>query len=152
MPQQKSTSFSAAKVANFGVVMAEMMGKMGEMEKEIKRLRHHVSVLSKRNHQLIKDGKPEPESRAASPIAGDVSFSEDEVEEVVRPGLMRFTATGTEKEFGEVLEDLRTGSRKLGEKLRESMEKASVTVPCTYVVQQATTLTLLTSNNNSKLH
>ena len=77
MPQQKSTSFSAAKVANFGVVMAEMVGKISEMEKEIKRLRHHVSVLSKRNHQLVKDGK----SRAASPIASDVSLSDDESEE-----------------------------------------------------------------------
>ena len=42
MPQQKSTTFSAAKVANFGVVVAEMAGKMSDMEKEIKRLRHHV--------------------------------------------------------------------------------------------------------------
>ena len=72
MTQQKSMRFSAAKVANFGVVMAEMVMKMGDMEKEIKRLRHHVSVLSKRNHQLMKDGK----SRAASPIASDVSHSE----------------------------------------------------------------------------
>ena len=120
MPQQKSTTFSAAKVANFGVVMAEMVGKMSEMEREIKRLRHHVSVLSKRNHQLMKDGK----SRAASPIASDVSLSEEEEEEVVRPGLMRFTATGTEEEFGEVLEDLRTGSRKLKDKLLGSVEKA----------------------------
>ena len=37
--------------------MAEIMGKMGKIEKEIKRLRHHVSVLSKRNHRLMKDGK-----------------------------------------------------------------------------------------------
>ena len=51
MSQQKSTSVSAAKVANFGVVMVEMVGKMGDIEKEIKRLRYHVSVLSKRNHQ-----------------------------------------------------------------------------------------------------
>ena len=42
MPQQKSRKFSAAKVANFGVVMGEMVGKIGQMEKEIKRLRHHV--------------------------------------------------------------------------------------------------------------
>ena len=76
MPQQKSTSFSAAKVANFGVVMAEMVGKMSEMDKEIKRLRHHVSVLSKRNHQLMKDGK----SRAVSPIASDASLSSDDVD------------------------------------------------------------------------
>ena len=50
MSQRKSTKFLAAKVANFGVVIVEMVGKMGEMEKERKRLRHHVSVLSKRNH------------------------------------------------------------------------------------------------------
>ena len=72
MPQQKSTSVSAAKVANFEVVMAVMMGKMSEMEKEIKRLRHHVSVLSKRNHQLVKNGK----SRAVPPIASGTSLSE----------------------------------------------------------------------------
>ena len=120
MPQQKFTTFSAAKVAIFGVVMAEMVGKMSEMEKEIKRLQHHVSVLSKRNHLLMEDGK----SRAASPIASDVSLCEEEEEEVVRPGLMKFMATGTESEFGEVLEELRTGSRKLKDKLLESMEKA----------------------------
>ena len=48
MPQQKSTSFLAAKVANFGVVMAEMIEERLRMEREIKRLRHHVSVLSKK--------------------------------------------------------------------------------------------------------
>ena len=82
MSQRKSTKFSAAKVANFGVVMAEMVMKMGEMEKEIKRLRHHVSVLSKRNHRLVKDGK----SGAAPPIASGVSLSKEKegVEERVR--------------------------------------------------------------------
>ena len=81
MPQRKSTMFSAAKVTNFGVVMAEMMGKMGDMEKEIKRLRHHVSVLSKRNHQLMKDGT----SWVASSIASDTSLSsgDEEVEAVI---------------------------------------------------------------------
>ena len=77
MTQQKSTRFSAAKVANFGVVMAEMIGKMGEMEKEIKRLRHHVSVLSKRNHELVKNGK----SGAVAPIASAASPREREKEE-----------------------------------------------------------------------
>ena len=76
MPQQKSTSFSAAKVANFGVVMAEMIEERMRLEKEVKRLRHHVSVLSKRNHQLMKDGK----SRAASSIASDASLSSDDEE------------------------------------------------------------------------
>jgi len=76
MPQQKSTSFSAAKVANFGVVMAEMVGEMNEMRREIKRLRHHVLVLSKRNDRLVKDGK----GGAASSIAGDASLSSDDEE------------------------------------------------------------------------
>ena len=50
---------------------------MSEMDKEIKRLRHHVSVLSKRNHQLMQDGK----SSAASLIASDASLnSSDDVE------------------------------------------------------------------------
>jgi len=76
MSQRKSTSFSAAKVANFGVVMAEMVLEMGELRKEVKRLRHHVSVLSKRNDWLVKDGK----SRAASSIASDASLSSDDEE------------------------------------------------------------------------
>ena len=74
MSQEKSTKFSAATVASIGVIMAEMMGKRGEMGKEIKRLRHQVSVLSKRNHRLVEDGK----RRATSPIASDVSLSENE--------------------------------------------------------------------------
>ena len=81
MPQQKSMKFAAAKVANFGDIMAEMMGKKGDMEKEIKRLRHRVSVLSKRNHQLMKKDK----SWAASSIASDASLSteDEEVEAVI---------------------------------------------------------------------
>jgi len=76
MPQQKSTSFSAAKVANFGVVMAEMVTKMSDLRKEVKRLQHHVSVLSKRNHRLVEDGK----RVAASSIASDASMSSDDKE------------------------------------------------------------------------
>ena len=74
MPQQKSTSFLATKVANCAVVMAEMIAEMGGLRKEVKRLRHHVSVLSKRNHRLVEDGK----SRAASPIASNASLSSDD--------------------------------------------------------------------------
>ena len=76
MPQQKSTSFSAAKVANFGVVLAEMVEERLRLEKEVKRLQHHVSVLSKRNNQLMKEGK----SREASSIASDASLSSDDEE------------------------------------------------------------------------
>jgi len=74
MSQRKSTSFSAAKVANFGVVMAELVAELRVKDLEIKRLRHHVSVLSKRNHRLVEDGK----SWAASSIASDASLSGDD--------------------------------------------------------------------------
>ena len=121
MPKHGSTSFSAAKVANFGVVMAEMMGKMSEMEKEIKRLRHHVSVLSKRNHQLMKDGK----SRAASPIASGASLSdeEEELEEVgMGGGRYKFTVMATEEELDGLLEDIRDG-RKLGDRVKDTVRR-----------------------------
>ena len=121
MPQQKSMSFSAAKVANFGVVMAEMLGKMSEMEKEIKRLRHHVSVLSKRNHRLMKDGK----SRAASPIASDVSLSDEdeELEEVgTGGGGYKFTVMATEGELGDLLNDIGNG-RKLGDRVKDTIRR-----------------------------
>ena len=76
MPQQKSTRFSAAKVANFGVIMVEMVGKIGDLKREIKRFRHHVSVLSKMDNELMKNGK----SKAASSIARDASFSSNTME------------------------------------------------------------------------
>ena len=72
MSQQKSAKFSAAKVAIFGVVIVEMVGKMGEMEKKMKRLRHHVSVGFKRNNKMVKNGK----RRAASPVAIDASCND----------------------------------------------------------------------------
>ena len=106
MPQQKSTSFSVAKVANFGVVMAEMVAERLKLEKEIKRLRHHVSVLSKRNHQLMKEGK----SRAVSSIASDTSLGDfggegegesHEGEEDLE-GKVRVTMVETECELMEV--------------------------------------------------
>ena len=101
MTQQKSTRFSAAKVANFGVVMAEMVMKMGEMEKEIKRLRHHVSVLSKRNHRLVEDGK----SRAAPPIASGVSLSVEK-EELERVRVEGRSEVRVEKVVGVVAESV----------------------------------------------
>ena len=77
MSQQKSTKFSAARVANLGVVMAEMFEERRRLELEVKRLRHHVSVLSKRNHELMKEGK----SRAVAPIASATSLCSEGGEE-----------------------------------------------------------------------
>ena len=82
MSQQKSTSFSAAKVANFGVVMVEMIKERLRMEREIRRLRHHVSVLSNRNHRLVEDGK----SRAVAPIASATSLCVCRRDEAVARG------------------------------------------------------------------
>ena len=123
MPQQKSTKFLAAKVANFGVVMAEMVGRMSEMEKEIKRLRHHDSVLSKRNHQLMKDGK----SRAASSIASDASLSEEEDDEEENVGKkVKITVVVMEKKLAEIVEEIREsrGQNCLTKKLRGVVERA----------------------------
>jgi len=50
MAKRGSTSFSATKVAKSGLVLAEALGRVLELEKEVSRLRHHISVLSKRNH------------------------------------------------------------------------------------------------------
>ena len=117
MPQQKSTSFSVAKVANFGVLMAEMVEERMRMEKEIKRLRHHVSVLSKRNHKLMKEGK----SRAVSSIASDTSLRdfESEDEEVVEEeeedlkGKVRITMVGTEEQLMGVAHDVSVLGREM---------------------------------------
>jgi len=54
--------------------MAEMVAEMGDLRKEVKRLRHHVSVLSKRNHRLVEDGK----RGAASSIASNASLSSED--------------------------------------------------------------------------
>ena len=109
MSQRKSTSFSAAKVANFGVVMAEMVAERLRMEKEIRRLRHHVSVVSKRNHQLMKDGK----SWEASSIASDASLSSDD-EEV---------------EFGSEGKKVRAKSTEVGERARRMAHGDGVPAP-----------------------
>jgi len=112
MSQRKSTSFSAAKVANFGVVMAEMVAEMSDLRREVKRLRHHVSVLSKRNHRLVEDGK----RRAASSIASDASLSSDN-EEIVE-----------DEEEGEDVR-IRVESRVVGEEARRLAHGAGVPDP-----------------------
>jgi len=52
MAKRGSTSFSATKVAKSGLITAKALKRVLELEKEVLRLRHHVSVLSKRNHKL----------------------------------------------------------------------------------------------------
>ena len=52
MAKRGSTSFSATKVAKSGLITAKALERVLELEKEVSRLRHHVSVLLKRNHKL----------------------------------------------------------------------------------------------------
>jgi len=52
MAKRGSTSFSATKVAKAGLITAKALERVLELEKEVSRLRHHVSVLSKRSHRL----------------------------------------------------------------------------------------------------
>ena len=70
MVKRGSKSFSANKLADTGLVMADMVRKMLEMEKEIGRLRHHVSVLSKREVGLRRELKGmERKEEVASEVA-----------------------------------------------------------------------------------
>jgi len=48
MVNAKKTSFTATQVANNGMAMGAAFMRILELEKEVSRLRHHVSVLSKR--------------------------------------------------------------------------------------------------------
>ena len=85
MVKRGSKSFSANKLADTGLVMADMVRKMLEMEKEIGRLRHHVSVLSKREVGLRRElegkgkGMEEKEGVASEVAEGEVEVVAVEV-------------------------------------------------------------------------
>ena len=57
MVKRGSTTFSATKVAKAGLVASAALQKIMDLEKEVSKLRHHVSVLSKRNHMLQKEAE-----------------------------------------------------------------------------------------------
>jgi len=52
MTKRDSTSFSATRVAKSELITVWALERVLELEKEVSRLRHHVSVLLKRNHKL----------------------------------------------------------------------------------------------------
>jgi len=70
MVKRGSTTFSATKVAKAGLAASAALERILNLEKEVSRLRHHVSVLSKRNHALSKEikGKEDDCSEVASPV------------------------------------------------------------------------------------
>jgi len=55
MAKRGVTTFSATQVAKQGLAVSAALIKMADLEKEVSRLRHHVSVLSRRNHGLQKE-------------------------------------------------------------------------------------------------
>jgi len=55
MVKRGSTTFSATKVAKAGLTASAALQKILDLEKDVSKLRHHVSVLSKRNHGLQKE-------------------------------------------------------------------------------------------------
>ena len=52
MAKRGVTTFSATQVAKQGLAVSAALLKMADLEKGVSRLRHHVSVLSRRNHGL----------------------------------------------------------------------------------------------------
>jgi len=55
MVKRGSTTFSATKVAKAGLAASAALTRILELEKEVSRLRHHVSVLSRWNHVCQKE-------------------------------------------------------------------------------------------------
>jgi len=87
MVKRGPTTFSATKVAKVGFVASAALQKIMDLEKEVSKLRHHVSVLSKRNHMLQKEagkGKKEVEE-AISEVASPGRVEEPEPHVVAEP-------------------------------------------------------------------
>jgi len=68
MVKRSVTMFSATQVAKEGLAVSTALLKMEDLEREVSRLRHHVSVLSRRNQGLQKelDGQRKSGERMAS--------------------------------------------------------------------------------------
>jgi len=64
MLKRGSTTFSATKVVKVGLVASAALQKIMDLEKEVSKLWHYVSILLERNHVLQKEvekGKEEVE-------------------------------------------------------------------------------------------
>jgi len=87
MVKRGSTTFSATKVAKAGLVASAALQKILDLEKEVSKLQHHVSVLSKRNHKLQKeaDGRKKEEEAESSEVASPDRVEEPEPQVVAEP-------------------------------------------------------------------
>jgi len=84
MVKRGSTTFSATKVAKAGLAASAALTRILELEKEVSKLRHHVSVLSKRNHALQKEVDKRGSGDGAE-VASPVRVQEPEPQVVVEP-------------------------------------------------------------------
>jgi len=83
MVNAKKTSFTATQVANNGMAMGGAFMCILELEKEVLRLRHHVSVLSKRLNEKGEERKVEEKEEVAEVVAEAEAEAGLEVEAVV---------------------------------------------------------------------
>ena len=88
MVKRGSSSFSASSVAKGSIVLSKAIEKQFALEAEISRLRHHVSVLSKRLHSVTLE-KQVLENIVESTMSGEKEpLSEEEVaDEEAAPGV-----------------------------------------------------------------
>jgi len=84
MVKRGSTTFSATKVAKAGLAASAALTRILELEKEVGKLRHHVSVLSKRIHVMGKEAERKSENDGAE-VASPVRVQEPEPRVVAEP-------------------------------------------------------------------
>jgi len=97
MAKRSGSSFSAASVAQTGVVLSKSVEKVFALEAEVSRLRHHVSVLSRRLHLLAKGSEPSgppvvPRHSRPSSVGTDGS-PPSSIGEAVAPSVARAVAS-----------------------------------------------------------
>jgi len=87
MVKRGPTTFSATKVAKAGLVASAALQKIMDLEKDVSKLRHHVSVLSKRNHGLQQevDRLKKEEVAVSSEVASPERVEEPEPLVVAEP-------------------------------------------------------------------
>jgi len=117
MVNAKKTSFTATQVANNSMAMGAAFMCILELEKEVSRLRHHVSVLSKRLHEKGEEKRVEEKEEVAEVVAEAEAEAEAEVAAVGVPpitsGVYKVVAEGVDvaEEIVAGVESMSVGSR-----------------------------------------
>jgi len=118
MVNAKNTSFTATQVANNGMAMGAVFMRILELEKEVSRLRHQVSVLSKRLNGKGGKEKIEEKEEVAEVVAEAEAEAEIEDEAEV-------AAVGTPPSASGVYKVV-AGEENVAEKIVAGVESMSV--------------------------